>query len=286
VIKKVYNYLSIVIVLFFVFSINSYALENTNYVDFTRKGSIEIILKDNEDNRVSGVEITLYHIANAVSKDNNLSFENTSQFSNCSLSFDDDNFSSCITSDISGVTKVSNEEGIIKYNDLELGLYLVRQENKKEGYSSIKDFLIKVPEIEENEWIYDIIATPKTDIYRLVDITVNKVWNTSKTRLPSMVTIDLYKSDELIDRVILNNENNWTYTWNDLEKSDNYKVLEIDIPKGYTATYSNYDYVFTVTNIDVLAPTGQIYYPIIIFGIAGIIFILLGILLSKRKINE
>lgn len=57
-----------------------------------------------------------------------------------------------------------------------------------------------------------------------MNLTVKKVWNESLSNknnlesLPKYVEIGLYKNNELIDKVKLGKDNNWEYTWLDIEK--------------------------------------------------------------------
>ena len=54
-------------------------------------------------------------------------------------------------------------------------------------------------------------------------------------------------------------------------------IKKIEQKRNIRNTYKVNNNVFTVTNTDTLANTGQIFYPIIILFVVGIILILLGI---------
>ena len=288
-IRKRINYLLVVITLFFGFMITVDAKEN-HTVDFSRKGSIEVTLHEmSEDTYVEGAEITIYKIADAYLDGVNLTFKYTDEFSSCSVSLDDltiDDLSKkitlCVKPESIGTSLITNDFGTVIFNDLDLGLYLVSQTNKVEGYSNIDSFLVQIPKVIDNSWTYDIIANPKTDIYKEIDLVVNKVWNTDSNKLPEKVEIELLLDGEVIDTVILNSSNKWTHTFKNLEKSDKYSVREINIPKGYKVSYTNNEYIFTVTNTDTLANTGQLFYSIIILAVFGLIFILLGVIEIKK----
>ena len=288
-IGKRINYLLVVITLFFGFMITVDAKEN-HTVDFSRKGSIEVTLHEmSEDTYVEGAEITIYKIADAYLDGVNLAFKYTDEFSSCSVSLDDltiDDLSKkitlCVKPESVGTSLITNDFGTVIFNDLDLGLYLVSQTNKVEGYSNIDSFLVQIPKVIDNSWTYDIIANPKTDIYKEIDLVVNKVWNTDSNKLPEKVEIELLLDGEVIDTVILNSTNKWTHTFKNLEKSDKYSVREINIPKGYKVSYTNNEYIFTVTNTDTLANTGQLFYSIIILAVFGLIFILLGVIEIKK----
>lgn len=299
--KRIKNSLLAFIIFFLgiITVVNAEELETdlgTQTVDFSKRGSIKITLTEEQDDEaISGAEITIYKIASAGEENHNLKFTYTEEFAHCEASLDDlknteltKEISKCTKEVTSELVLTTNENGIVKFNDLDLGLYLITQSNHVEGYSNIDSFLVMIPKVENNKWIYNIKSEPKTDIYRTIDLQVIKVWNkqNKNTELPDSVTIELYKDEELIDTVKLSDENNWNYIWNDIEKSDSYSVVEKDIPKGYTATYTQEGYVFTVTNTDKLAETGQIYLPIIILASLGSILVLIGILEFKKETNE
>lgn len=293
-IKKRINYLLVIITLFFGFIISVDAEEINHTVDFSRKGSIKVTLHEmSEDTYVEGAEITIYKIADAYLNGVNLGFKYTEEFSTCSVSLDDltvdglsKDISLCVKSDSVGTSLITNSDGVVNFNHLDLGLYLVSQTNKVDGYSNIDSFLVHIPKVIDNSWTYDISANPKTDIYKEIDLVVNKVWNTDDNKLPDKVEIELLLDGNVIDTIILNSTNNWTYTFENLEKSDKYSVREVNIPKGYKASYTNNEYTFTVTNTDTLANTGQLFYSIIVLAVSGLIFILLGAIEMKKDKHE
>lgn len=50
---------------------------------------------------------------------------------------------------------------------------------------------------------------------------------------PKQIVVDIYKDEEYYDSVILNDENNWQYTWIDNEGASAWIVMEKDIPERY-----------------------------------------------------
>ena len=71
--NKISKYIIIFMIFFMSFVIDVNA---QHIVDFSKKGSIEITLEEQEENKgISGVEITIYKIADAKSENNNLVFE-------------------------------------------------------------------------------------------------------------------------------------------------------------------------------------------------------------------
>lgn len=282
--KRKVNYLFIAIILFISLITNVKA----NTIDLSKKGSISVTLKEKSENvLIDGAEITIYYVGDAGIKDNNLVFNKREELT-CDVSLDNlkdtklvSDISKCINDNVIKYVGTTNN-GKVTFNNLNQGLYLVSQTKNVEGYSLIDSFLVAIPKVEDNKWVYDINALPKVDIYKVIDLVVEKKWNTISKNIPKYVNIELYKGEELIDTIELSEENNWTYTFENIEKSDKYSIKEINIPKGFTPSYKVNEYIFTVTNSDILADTGQIFYPIIISFIAGFIFIVFGIKYIKE----
>ena len=288
------KYLKYLFVLIMLFTINVYA---DNYsVDFNKKGKLNVTLTDKEENKaIEGVELTLYKIANVLEEDYHLTYEYVDNI-NCNFSLDNlesttltNEINSCLNDNIIVTKKITDKDGLVSFDNLDLGLYLVKQTNKVKGYSSINPYLITIPKVEDNKFTYEISSKPKTDILRLMSLTVKKVWNESLSNkndlesLPKYVEIGLYRNNELIDKVKLSKDNNWEYTWEDIEKSDDYNVLELNVPKGYIATYEKIDNTFIITNTKTLVQTGNNYYLVVILGTSGIMLILSSIIYNKYK---
>lgn len=270
------------------------AQENNNIIDFSKKGSITITLEDLEDNKfIEGAEVSLYHIATATEENHLIKFTYTESFKDCDASLTDlteeslpISIENCIKEDTASIKEISNQNGIAKFTNLDLGIYLVTQTNKVEGYSTFDSFIVSIPNLEDNKWIYDLKASPKTEIYKVIDILVEKVWNTSDNNIPSSIEVALYKGDILIDTIKLNEENNWMYTWERIAKSDDYKVLEINVPAGYTDTYRQVDNKFIITNTKTLVQTGLSRWLVQLLLVLGTIFITAGIIVEKGKNHE
>lgn len=285
--------LSILLLMLFTFCAN---ILSVNALDFTKKGSIEITLIEKEEQtKINGAELTIYKIADAKEENHNLVFEYVNELSDCKVSLDNldnDNISEeinkCLNDSIKGISLVT-EDGKVNFEDLDLGLYLVKQTNKVEGYSVITPYLVMIPRVINDEWTYNVTSKPKTDIIRVIDLKVTKVWNkansniSSSINLPKEIEIELSKNGEVIDTVKLNSANNWEYTWKDLEKSDMYNVREVNVPKGYTVTYQKEGNLFIVTNTTSLVQTGNMPWLVEIIGGIGLIFIVISLIYNKNE---
>ena len=285
--------LSILLLMLFTFCAN---ILSVNALDFTKKGSIEITLIEKEEQtKINGAELTIYKIADAKEENHNLVFEYVNELSDCKVSLDNldnDNISEeinkCLNDSVKGISLVT-EDGKVNFEDLDLGLYLVKQTNKVEGYSVITPYLVMIPRVINDEWTYNVTSKPKTDIIKVIDLKVTKVWNkansniSSSINLPKEIEIELSKNGEVIDTVKLNSANNWEYTWKDLEKSDMYNVREVNVPKGYTVTYQKEGNLFIVTNTTSLVQTGNMPWLVEIIGGIGLIFIVISLIYNKNE---
>lgn len=259
-------------------------------VDLNKKGSISITLKEEENNKyVSGAEIEIFKIGEAKTLNNNLLFDYVNELNDCPYKLSEENIldiQKCIQNKTLKSYKSTTINGKVKFNNLDLGIYYVKQNNKVKSFSQINSFLIMLPKEINNSFEYNIDATPKIEIVSLIDIKIKKVWNTDKkNKILDYVTIELYKNNEKIDTIILNEENNWEKTIEDLPKSDTYSVKEVNLPKGYTVSYTNNNYVFTVTNTPSLVQTGQMTYLYTLLSFIGLIFIIIGLIISRQE-NE
>lgn len=117
-------------------------------------------------------------------------------------------------------------------------------------------------------------------------ITVVKQWNDRDGRVPAQVYLTLYNGQTVYQTVTLSAANNWSHTWDNLDPNGNWQVIETNIPAGYTPTYSVNGNVITVTNNETLIQTGQLDWPIVVMGGAGVLMLLCGAVMIARKRKE
>lgn len=279
------------IILTFVLNVNA---GSSNLIDFNKKGDVSLTLKAGSETPLEGVEIKIYKIASPDIENNNLIYNYEKGFSSCSIDLNNLNderipsaLESClIEKETINLVKKTDSKGKVSFNNLDLGLYLLVQTNKMEGYSKFDSFLVMIPENIDNEWIYNIEATPKTEIYETMDLKVQKMWFNMYYEIPDKITVALMKNDEILKTAELGNHNNWTYIFKDIEKYDSYKVVELDVPDGFKVVYRDYLDVYMIINIDYLAQTGQNLILMVTLSCVGLIFIVVGIYLNKRKKYE
>lgn len=146
------------------------------------------------------------------------------------------------------------------------GLYLVvGQKLVQNGYTyTTEPFLICLPNLnpETDAWEYAVTAQPKhtrtenppSPQDETTSRKVTKVWegDVSQDR-PEAIAIRLLKDGAVYDAVTLSEENDWSYSWENLPKYDEndsliaWSVME-DVPDGYTVRVEEDGAIFFVTN--------------------------------------
>ena len=97
------------------------------------------------------------------------------------------------------------------------------------------------------------------------------------------MTVQLLRGGKVVQTAVLNESNNWQITYTNMPESDAYSIKEVNIPKGFTATYKQKAYVFTVTNTSTLIQTGQLVWPIPVLALVGVLLIAAGSVLLQKK---
>lgn len=88
--------------------------------------------------------------------------------------------------------------------------------------------------MDNNEWIITN-CLKDSDVPTAKTVTVKKVWDDKdSTKRPAVVNVQLYK-DRIPhgEAVTLSADNNWEFTWTDLDASAEWTVDETDVPEGY-----------------------------------------------------
>ncbi len=192
------------------------------------------------------------------------------------------------------------EEG----QNMTTGLYLILGETYTYQYQiyTPEPTLIYLPNRDENEeWIYDVVLYPKYEaIEEMTELQVIKQWEDEENRAkkrPEEIEVSLLKEDEVIETVVLNKENNWRYTWTELEASYEWTVVESEVPDDYTVEIERDGETFILTNTyqtsektpgttpePTLPQTGMLWWPVPILAGAGMLLFAVGWV--KRRKSE
>lgn len=218
----------------------------------------------------------------------------------------------------------TDRQGMLSFpkdtNKLEDGLYLILgARHTQDGYIyDAQPFLVMLPtaDISSNAWIYDVNGTPKYDKREepvspedtKVDRKVLKVWNDKgqEKERPKQITIQLLRDGKIYDTVNLSDENQWRYTWKNLDASSTWTVAEQEM-ENYSVDIVKEGITFVVTNTFIKHPsgssilpgsnphvpggntklpqTGQIWWPVPILFAVGLAMLMLG-MIQRRGTNR
>ena len=265
---------------------------SANTVDFNRKGSITLELTEQEHNeKIADANIEIVKIADAkVDLNSNLYYEYVSSLTECNVDIKDvtkidvNELASCINDNTQRLSSISDNNGKVSFSNLDLGLYLIRQTNKLNKYTSIDSYLVTLPTIENNDWIYDIYSIPKTEIQKKMDITIIIEWKTEKDIKDKRVTAELFNDNQKVNDYLITKDDNWTVIDNVL-LSDKYSVKGESI-EGFNISYVIQGNVFKIIYSDDLPQTGENVYVTYILAFTGLVFILLGVTFKKNVKNR
>ncbi|MDO5400561.1 MAG: Cna B-type domain-containing protein [Eubacteriales bacterium] len=209
------------------------------------------------------------------------------------------------STDARGLLRFPSQQG-----SLRPGLYLVTgQSHSHGGYVYTENpVLVMLPWRNQtggdiDTWHYDVERTGKFDKVEEkhpVTVEVEKIWVTGGREKPESLTVRLYRDSRLFDEVILNENNGWSYRWEDLEPG----LWEVDeaAVKGYdkqiipTVNDERTHYRFRLVNTyrqpenpgkpPRLPQTGQLWWPVPVLLSAGLLLVLIGMLRRRGQSRE
>lgn len=139
--------------------------------DLSKKGTIKITMSKGGET-VPGGSLTLYRAGSVQEEDGDYHFELTGDFADSKVSLA--NVESARTAkllaeyaekkELTGTKKEIGKDGKATFSDLELGLYLLVQEENAPGYHPVNPFLVSVPMFEDGSYLYEVDADPKVEL--------------------------------------------------------------------------------------------------------------------------
>ena len=189
---------------------------------------------------------------------------------------------------------VTDTNGKIRFHELETGLYLVSgviAKNEDKTYI-FESFMVYLPSFtKDGSFHYNVISKPKCSEYLMdnepIDYKVVKLWKDSANpqNRPNAVNVEIFKDGNPYHTVVLDKNNNWSYTWTAMNKNEQWTVVEKDVPKEYKVTISNNNTTFIITNIlpshantsPSTGDTTSLGFYIIIMCISGFLLVIIGI---------
>lgn len=201
----------------------------------------------------------------------------------------------------------TSQEGILTFSGLKPGLYLVLGESaEKDGtvYDPMP-FLVSLPGLDEtDDWVYDVTSKVKYDKHaipskEMTERKVIKIWKDEgqENSRPKEISVQLLCDGKVYDTVSLSADNDWRYTWEELDADCRWQIVEKDVPEGYTVSASFEGSTFVLTNTcktpepavpsetspgntpdkpSRLPYTGMLWTPVIFLALGGMLLFLIG----------
>lgn len=276
-----------------------------------------------EENPIQGAKFDLYKVADV---DAYAALTLTPEFDSYGISFADINQEDwnqyALTlkgyaqrDSIDAYTTVETDTDGNAQSILKPGLYLVVGSMRTIGtdiYSATPFFAFLPGDNEkENVWDYEVISCPKFEKEenpqdnpddKRITRKVLKIWNDKgyESKRPEEITVQLLCDGKVYETVTLNRENNWRWSWDNLEKNHDWLVTEKKIDQ-YSAKVDHSGITFTITNTYTttekpaqdptkpptkLPQTGQLWWPVLLLTAAGLFFLLIGKLRRRGEGRE
>lgn len=289
--------LSLLMLFGLVFSTSAKFVPIDTLPDLSKTGTVSMTLKS-EESVVPGAGFSVYLVATPKITNGVLDFVYKDAFKSYgkkanSLSHKADSVAlgKFIDSHKLGGTAIASgktdKNGQIVFKGLPLGIYVIKQTGTVENYTTSIPVLASLPTVESGKWVYAINANPKPQVSTKKPLHIKVEWNDSVKNRPSEIEVAIKRGDDFIRKVVLSEKNVWELTVSDIEDSDDLKVEVLNNKKGYTISYKRIGDIFYIICSDSLIYTGQLKWPITVFGILGVVLICAGYLvLSKGKGKE
>ena len=203
----------------------------------------------------------------------------------------------------------TDANGIVSFTGLDPALYLVAGKHcTVDGTTyAVSPYMVALPALEDDVWSCDVLSSPKsvTVDEKRISQKVLIIWEDEgfEDKRPPEVTVTLFKDGEPYSVRSISEEDDWSYTWDDLNTVVEWSISEI-VPDGYTVTYGKSGITFTVTNkkeptptptpapnpsptpTPVLPQTGQLWWPVPLLTAAGLLFIVIGLAMRRSGRHE
>ena len=243
----------VAVLLIALFTCSAITAQAHEAVDMTRDDCTLTIEMKYAGKPVVGGTLTLHRVGDIVESNGNFGFKWKDEL-NCTVGMDNfesdetaANISECVSRQrLDGTTITVDSNGEVVFNDLEVGLYLVRQKLASPGFSTIKPFLISLPQWDDNHYIYSVTAIAKTEMH--------------KPYMP------------------------------DNPPEDTEEISDDPVPEGYPPDNSEEisdnpsPGINSPNNPEPKLPqTGQLNWPVPLLAVFGVVFLVVGFTIRRRK---
>ena len=199
---------------------------------------------------------------------------------------------------------VTNQNGQVCFDSLGTGMYLavVNQVTQGDLHYRFDSALVALPGLgEDGRWQYEVSVNAKAECLPPIDPDENiefkvlKLWKGDEGRSdrPESVEVEIFRDGISYEKVVLSEENHWSYTWSAKDDGANWSVVERNVPHGYTMTVEERESSFVITNTLISstpddpgdAPqtgdTSNIMLYVLLMTLSGTMLIILGVIRKK-----
>lgn len=203
-----------------------------------------------------------------------------------------------VDADLTGVT---DQDGQVCFQALKPGLYLAITEQviQHDWIYAFDSALVALPGLSaDGLWQYEVAVTskskaiPPAETDEDVEFKVLKLWkgDNGRSDRPQSIEVEIFRDGVSYQTVILSEENHWTFSWFAKDDGASWKVVERNVPTGYTMMVEERETSFVLTNtrppdkpdIPQTGDTTNIMLYFVLMNVSGIMLIILGIA-GKRK---
>ena len=208
---------------------------------------------------------------------------------------------------VPSITLTTDAQGQASFTGLQPGLYLASAVTVTldAGKYFFDSALVALPGLgDDGLWQYQVAVAAKPEYLptiqpdEQIERKVLKLWrgDNGKNVRPKNIQVEIFRDGILVETVTLSESNNWSYSWSANDDGANWKVVERNIPNGYTMTVEERETTFVLTNNWLpdnperpdppkTGDTSNIMLYITLMYLSGMALIILGIL-GKRKRHE
>lgn len=201
----------------------------------------------------------------------------------------------------------TNQNGQVCFDALSTGMYLAVVSLAAQGDLQCRfdSALVTLPGLgQDGRWQYEVSvnakgeALPPVDSDEEIEFKVLKLWKGDEGRSdrPESIEVEIFRNGISYEKIVLSEENHWSYAWSAEDDGANWSVVERNVPEGYTVTVEAKDSSFVLTNVftnpgqdDPVTPpetgdTANLMLYVLLMTISGTILILLGVTRKRMHI--
>ena len=203
------------------------------------------------------------------------------------------------------VVATTDADGKASFPMLMPGLYLASAVQVAQGElrCTFASVLVALPGLKEDGlWQYDISVAAKPAILppaqESMEMKVLKLWKGDEGRVdrPLSVQVEIFRNGASYETITLSESNNWVYTWSAPDDGAAWNVVERNVPAGYTATVTQRDTAFVLTNTrgsdapgnppPATGDTGNVMLYVVLMFVSGGMMIILGMIWKRNRYEE